>query len=57
MGLQDQNGPGSHHYQLVLDLIGNPLTTFSLSQEMLCCVLDALEAMCLKCTVLAVTDS
>ena len=44
-----------HHYWLVLDIIGNHLTTFSSSQEMSHCVLDALEGMCLKCTVLAVT--
>ena len=34
-----------HHYRLVLDLIGKPLTTFSSSLQMLCCVLDALIGM------------
>jgi len=35
-----------HHYQLVLDVIGDHLTNFSSSWEMSCCVLDALESMC-----------
>ena len=34
-----------HHYQLVLDLIGKPPTTFSLSLQVLHCVLDALIGM------------
>ena len=34
-----------HHYQLVLDMIGKPLTTFLLSLQMLCCVLDVLIGM------------
>ena len=34
-----------HHYRLVLDLIGKPLTTFSSSLQMLRCVLDALICM------------
>ena len=34
-----------HHYRLVLDLIGKPLTTFSSSLQMLRCVLDALIGM------------
>ena len=44
-----------HHYWLVLDVIGKPLTTFSSSWEMLCCVLDALEGTCFICTVPAAT--
>ena len=32
-----------HHYQLVLDIIGEDLTSFSSSLEMLGCIINALE--------------
>jgi hypothetical protein len=32
-----------HHYQLVLDIIGEELTSFSSSWEMLGCIINALE--------------
>src|SRR5882762_10111475 len=38
-----------HHYRLVLDIIGESLTEFSSSSQMLRCVVDALEGKWQSC--------